>query len=115
MSTLSIAPAPATRLRITARGRRVLAGLAAAPLVLAIGVGVFNGGAALATRDDAHVSFDTVTVHSGDTLWAIAQDVAPDVDPRDVVDEIVRLNQLPGGTIQAGQRLAIPAQYSSAP
>jgi nucleoid-associated protein YgaU len=112
MSTVSIAPA--TRLRITARGRRLLAALAATPLVIAIGVGVFNGGAALASREDAAVSFDTVTVHSGDTLWAIAQDIAPDVDPREVVDDIARLNQLSSGLIETGQRLAIPTQYSSA-
>ncbi|WOF22008.1 LysM peptidoglycan-binding domain-containing protein [Microbacterium betulae] len=115
MSTISIAQAPATRLRITARGRRVLTALAAAPLVAAIGIGALSGGAALASRDAGAPAgtFDTVTVMAGDTLWGIAEEVAPGADPRDVVDEIARLNQLSGSGVVAGQQLAIPAEYSA--
>jgi hypothetical protein len=29
-----------------------------------------------------------VVVHEGDTLWSIAERIAPDADPRNVVDEI---------------------------
>ena len=50
----------------------------------------------------------------GDTLWSLAQDVAPSADPRDVVDAIARLNALDGVTITPGQRLAIPAEYTDA-
>ena len=42
----------------------------------------------------------------------LAATVAPTVDPRDVVADIVELNQLDGADVQPGQRLAIPAQYS---
>ncbi|MDN3311814.1 LysM peptidoglycan-binding domain-containing protein [Microbacterium oryzae] len=110
------APAPATRLRLTLRGRRVLAGLAAAPVVAAIGFGALSGGAALASRADSAPAgtFDTVTVSAGDSLWEIAETVAPEADPRDVVDEILHLNQLRDGVIAAGQQLAIPAAYSTA-
>lgn len=115
MSTISIAQAPTTRLRITARGRRVVTALAATPLVVAIGFGALSGGAALASRDAGSPAgtFDTVTVAAGDTLWGIAEDVAPGADPRDVVDEIVHLNQLSGSSVVAGQQLAIPAAYSA--
>lgn len=104
-----------TRLRLTVRGRRVLAALAALPAVMALTMAILaGGGAALASRDAGAPagSFVTVTVEPGDTLWGIAQEVAPAADPRDVVDAIVRLNALEGVTIAAGQEIAIPAQYA---
>lgn len=105
-----------TRLRVTPRGRRVLAAAVALPIAAALGIGVLSGGAALASRTDSAPAgtFETVTVLAGDSLWTIAQDVAPTADPRDVVDEIVRLNALDGTSVRAGQRLAVPAGYSAA-
>lgn len=103
-----------TKLRMTVRGRRVLAGVAAAPLVAGIAFSVLAGGSALATGEHAApVSFETVTVLPGDTLWSIAVDAAPDVDPREVIDDIIRLNNLSGGGIQAYSSIAIPTQYSN--
>ena len=49
---------------------------------------------------------------AGESLWSIAQEVAPSADPRDVVDAIVRLNALDGVTVSAGEQLAIPAEYA---
>ena len=105
---------PATRLRLTVRGRRLLVGCAALPAVVALGFAIVSGGAALASHDDgaSTESFTTVVVSSGESLWSIAEDVAPSADPRDVVDAIVTLNALDGVTISAGQRLAIPAEYA---
>ncbi|MFK4835324.1 LysM peptidoglycan-binding domain-containing protein [Microbacterium sp. ZW T2_14] len=99
-----------TRLRLTVRGRRVLAALAALPAVIALSAAVIGGGAALATRDAGAPagSFHTVTVAAGDSLWSIAEEIAPDRDPRDVVDELVRLNALDSVVVRAGQNLAIP-------
>ncbi|BDV30272.1 LysM peptidoglycan-binding domain-containing protein [Microbacterium terricola] len=116
MSTIAFA-APATRLRLTTRGRRVLAGLAAIPAAFALSAAVISGGAAIAARDSAAPteSFHTVTVAAGESLWSIAEQVAPQADPRDVIDEIVRLNALSGVTVTAGQSLAIPAEYAPAP
>jgi Tfp pilus assembly protein FimV len=120
MSAVAItAPAahalPATRLRLTVRGRRVLAAAAALPAVVALGIAMISGGSALASKDSGARagSFATVTVSTGDSLWSIAEEVAPSADPRDVVDAIVRLNALHGAGISAGQRLAIPAEYSA--
>jgi Tfp pilus assembly protein FimV len=92
----------------------VLAVLAALPAVVALTFAVLSGGSALASRDVGAPagSFTTVTVAPGDSLWSIAEDVAPDRDPRDVVDAIVRLNSLENVTVQAGQSLAIPAEYA---
>ena len=51
-------------------------------------------------------------VKPGDTLWSIAESIAPAEDPREVIGDITRLNLLRGGELQIGQELAIPAQYS---
>lgn len=105
---------PATRLRLTTRGRRVLTTLAAVPAVIAVVVAVLSGGAALASREAGapEGSFQTVTVSAGESLWSIAQEVAPDADPRDVVASISRLNGLSDGVVPAGARLFIPAEYA---
>ncbi len=117
MTAISI-PAPrATRLRLTVRGRRILATIAALPAVIALSLAVISGGSALASRDvgASTGSFATLTVAAGDSLWSIAEQVAPGADPRDVVDAIVRLNALDGVTVSAGQQLSIPSQYAAAP
>jgi hypothetical protein len=103
-----------TRLRLTARGRRVLAALVAAPIAIALGLAILAGGSALASREGGAPagSFTTVTVGAGQSLWSIAEEVAPNADPRDVVDAIARLNALGGTQVAAGQQLAIPAEYS---
>lgn len=104
---------PTTRLRLTARGRRVLAGVVSLPLAVAIAFAGIAGGSAIASGERATgTSFETITVASGDTLWAIASAVAPGEDPREAMDEIIRLNNLPSGALVSGQRLAIPARYT---
>ena len=117
MTAIGISAPRATRLRLTTRGRRIVATLAALPAVVALSVAVLSGGSALASLDAGAPaeSFTTLTVAAGESLWSIAERVAPGADPRDVVDAIVRLNSLEGGVVSAGQQIAIPAQYASAP
>lgn len=123
MSTIAITAASvrpsSTRLRITARGRRVVAVLAALPAVAALTVavlsgGLFSGGDAVAADVPGAPAgtYETVTVMPGDSLWSIAELVAPDEDPRDVVAAIMNLNALSSGALDAGQSVAIPAVYS---
>jgi len=116
MSSITLT-APTTRLRLTARGRRVIAFVAAFPVIVALSVAVIGGGAALAsgTASAPGHSFAEITVMSGETLWSIAEDIAPEADPRDVVAQISRLNALEGGSVAAGQRIAIPTEYLAAP
>lgn len=106
---------PSTRLRLTRRGRRVLAALAATPAIITLGFAILSGGAALASGEGGAGAdeFATVTVAPGDTLWSIATDVAPDVDPRDVINDIARLNALDSAELSVGTSLAIPARYST--
>lgn len=117
MTAISIPAPAATRLRLTTRGRRLLALLAALPAVIALAIAIVGGGSALASRDEgaATGSFTTVTVAAGESLWSIAEQVAPGADPRDVVDAIARLNALDGVAVSAGQQLAIPTEYASTP
>lgn len=102
------------RLRITDRGRVVLAVLLAVPLtfgVVLVGSSFDPGvGAADASNHDG-TALRSVTVGQGDTLWSIAQRIAPSDDPRDVVAELGRVNALTSGMIQPGQRLLVPAAY----
>jgi hypothetical protein len=108
MTTIAI---PAHRLRLTARGRRAFAVLVAAP-VLALGaVGAWQASVAVAGQEAPSVAFETVVVQPGQTLWSIAESVAPNVDPREVIVDIQQLNDV-GGAIQPGQELAIPVEYS---
>lgn len=106
--------APRTRLRLTTRGRRALAFVVALPVSVAMVIAVISGGSALAGREGGapEGTFSAVVVAPGDSLWSIAERVAPGADPRDVVDAIVRLNALDGAGLQAGQSLAIPTDYA---
>src|SRR5690349_15862049 len=97
---------PATKLRLTVRGRRVVLALAAVPLAAGIAFAALSGGSAMASGEQvATASFATVTVMPGDTLWSIAEGIAPGADPREVIGDITRLNLLRGGALQIGQEL----------
>jgi LysM repeat protein len=97
------------RLRLTRRGRIVLAVLA----VIAV-CGLFVAGASAAQasgRTAAHGGPSTaeqVVVQPGDTLWSIAQGADPNADARTVVQEILQANRLTTASITAGQRLWVP-------
>jgi hypothetical protein len=119
MSTIAIAdtqrstaPAVRTRLRLTRRGRIVLTTLAAAPLLVGMALAVLNGGQASAGNTSGDVRFDTVTIQPGETLWQLAEETAPNADPRDFVQDVISLNALDGSGLQAGEQIAIPAKYS---
>ena len=47
----------------------------------------------------------TYVVEPGDTVWSIAAALAPDADPRPLVDEIVDANG--GASLDVGQRLEL--------
>lgn len=113
MTALSYSTAPALpRLRLTRRGRAVFTTLAALPLVIVAMFLGLNGGGAVATSTAPDASFEYVTVDPGQSLWDVAAEVAPTEDPREFAAQVVSLNQLASSDVQAGQRLAIPAQYS---
>lgn len=79
-------------------GILVVAGIALA--------GFVSGQAAGAAGERAQVAH--YTVQQGDTLWAIAAELAPNSDPRDYVANLVELNQLTTANVTPGQDLVIP-------
>jgi hypothetical protein len=101
---------PATgHLRLTRRGRLVTA---AATLLIAglTLVGVASRAGSLHETAPVPASAPAqVVVAPGETLWSIAQRVAPDRDPRTVVAGIQRLNDLPTADVHAGQTLVLRA------
>lgn len=122
MTTMTFAGAvssiPAPRLRLTRRGRIVFTTLAAAPLVAVVvylGLGNLDavagsdGGTSTITGT---TSFTYVSVAPGQSLWQLAEQVAPQADPREVVADILALNGLQSADVQPGQELAIPLQYA---
>jgi hypothetical protein len=94
-------------LRLTRRGRRVVAGLS-----VLIGLGIAAATVAVVGPGEGSgfrlVGVETVVVHPGDTLWSIARNTAPEEDPRAVVDAIVDLNALDGVGLRPGQVLQLP-------
>lgn len=82
--------------------------LAAIAAVLALGIDAARSAAA---TDEAAAAADypTVIVQPGDTLWEIARGLAPDDDPREIVQRLLDLNGLTSPIIVPGQELAVPA------
>ena len=93
--------------RLTARGRRLVAvlGLAAGVGAAAL-VGSAAGGG---SGDGLHLAGQSsVVVRPGDTLWSIASSVAAGHDVRAVVDRIQEVNGLRGSDVTPGQLLRLP-------
>jgi nucleoid-associated protein YgaU len=94
-------------LRLTRRGRRVVAalsaafGLALASAILVTGLGDTDPGLRLAGQS-------SVVVEAGDTLWSIAREAAPHEDVRAVVHAIEEANGLDGAVLVPGQVLQLP-------
>jgi hypothetical protein len=103
----AVAPrARARRTRLTRRGRVVLLVMAALLLLAAISVGRAGSQAATATENGPMLQ--QATVQPGETLWAVAQRIAPKNDPRDVVAQIRRINHLQSSSLRVGQQLLLP-------
>ena len=101
-------------LRLTRRGRIVIAAVLILPVTGLIASVVASASAASAASAGGALSAVTyrhVQVEAGQSLWQLAISVAPTADPRDVVADIVRLNELPSAIVQPGQSLAIPENY----
>jgi hypothetical protein len=99
-------PRPARRHRPAVyHRRRVLAALVGLGLVLTVArAGVAFGGSSLASADRLpHVH--QVVVQPGDSLWSIAERVAPGHDPRPIVDALAGANG--SSTLIAGQTLSV--------
>jgi hypothetical protein len=100
----SVRPAQ-TGLKLTVRGRRVVALLALLPIVLAF----LLIGTRAAQADATGPTTAVVKVEAGQSLWDVAVAIAPDEDPRSTIWTIKALNGLETSEVQAGQALIVPA------
>ncbi len=98
-------PRPAPALRLTRRGRLVVA---LALVALAVLTGMLAGAPAAAGGSGRAAVAERVTVAPGETLWQIAERVSPSADPRDTVARIQELNGLDSSTVAAGRALLVP-------
>jgi LysM repeat protein len=100
------AAAPAVRL--TLRGRVVVAGasalaIGALSIALATTAQASHAGQAAPGRYAAKVE-----VRPGQSLWSLAEAYDPDADPRLVVQQIQQLNSMAGDQLQPGEVLWVP-------
>jgi Tfp pilus assembly protein FimV len=96
---------PARPPDVVYRRRRLLvlgAALVLAALVLAAVTSLQATASRFAGEPAATVTY---VVEPGDTVWSIAESLAPDADPRPFVDEIVEANG--SARLDVGQRLVL--------
>jgi LysM repeat protein len=78
-------------------------------VLLAVVLTAFAVTVSTRSEDVTPVSSRSMVVTEHDTLWTIAEEVAPN-QPRSVtMDQIRELNHLSDSTVRVGQRLRLPA------
>jgi len=101
-----------SRVRLTARGRLLtrLAVIASLSILLLSGFAAMTGATAGSTETAISTPYVKVSVKPGDTLWSIAESIAPSGDRRSLVADIVEINHLSSPELQAGQKIYIPTR-----
>ena len=94
-----------TALRLTRRGRVVLVVL---PTLLALSGALLAAAPGAAEAAPRVQPARTVVVGTGDSLWTIAERIAPHTDPRLTVAALERANGLSDGRVDAGVTLVLP-------
>lgn len=111
-SAQSRAAAGSSDLRLTRRGRLLLVGvptmagvLAAAALLIVL---IAPSHVVAGTEPAQGPGVESVTVQPGQSLWEVAQQAEPQRDTRDVVLQIVELNDLDSARVDSGQEVLVP-------
>jgi nucleoid-associated protein YgaU len=101
-----------SRVRLTPRGRFItrLAVIASLSILLLSGFAAVTGASAGSTDTAIPTPYVKVSVKPGDTLWSIAESIAPRGDRRSLVADIVEVNRLTTPELQAGQKIYIPTR-----
>ena len=105
---------PRSTIRLTRRGRVVVAMLLAAVSLLLAALAWMAIAARAQAADSGpppgavYQNLTSVVVHPGQTLWSIASQAEPSADPRVVMQQIIDLNALQGSSVEPGQRLWVP-------
>ena len=104
-SARSVSRRSVSPLRLTRRGRALLVLLLVSVVLVAFSLGRTSADAG----SDTPRAPRTTVVQPGETLWSIAQRVAPGADPRQTIGRLTSLNDLDATPIVAGQELVLPA------
>lgn len=107
-TTADLHPTTDAHLRLTRRGRLLLLVTLVAVLFGAFSLGRAATQAAPVAGEAGPAAVTQATVQPGDSLWTLARRIAPENDPRDVVAQIRRLNDLTSSQLQPGQSLILP-------
>jgi len=101
-----------SRVRLTPRGRFItrLAVIASLSILLLSGFAAVTGASAGSTDTAIPTPYVKVSVKPGDTLWSIAESIAPHGDRRSLVADMVEINRLTTPELQAGQKIYIPTR-----
>jgi LysM domain len=99
--------------RLTRRGRIVVAalGLAVATLAALLLSLAASGGAQASDHGRPGAGYQgmrQIVVRPGQTLWSIASQTEPSVDPRQVIPQIMAANSMTSTSLQAGELLWVP-------
>ena len=93
-------------IRLTRRGRRVVALLAIIPIALTfLLIGMRS---AVATDGTVQSETQSVVVKPGQSLWDVAVAISPNTDPRETIWLIQQLNTMETSEVLAGQALIVP-------
>ncbi|MDQ3715466.1 MAG: LysM peptidoglycan-binding domain-containing protein [Actinomycetota bacterium] len=91
---------------LTRRGRILLLGVLVSVLFGAFSLG--RAGSQAAPQARPAPALEQMTVQPGESLWTVAERIAPENDPREVIAQIRRLNDLSDSTLRIGQQLLLP-------
>ena len=106
MSTRNVPATPARRpVHLTRRGRLVVT---LALVAVSTGLLGLTEPQAFALGHGDGPTTQRITVRPGETLWAIADRVAPAADPRSTIARLESINHLQSSTVPAGSVLLVP-------
>jgi nucleoid-associated protein YgaU len=100
--------------RLTRRGRRVVAGLVIGVIIVAVTVlwmsvaGSVQASSHGSAAGSPYRGMTQVVVRPGQTLWSIATAAEPSGNLWSVVQQIINVNALSSANVQAGQLLWVP-------
>jgi nucleoid-associated protein YgaU len=101
-------------LRLTRRGRRLVAGLVIGVIIVAVTVlwmsvaGSVQASSHGSAAGSPYRGMTQVVVRPGQTLWSIAAAAEPSGNLWSVVQQITNVNALSSANVQAGQLLWVP-------
>jgi hypothetical protein len=108
-----VAPRPSP-VRLTRRGRRLVAGLVIGVVIVAVTVlwmsvaGSVQASSHGSAQGSPYQGMTQVLVRPGQTLWSIAAAAEPSGNSWAVVQQIMNVNALSSASVQAGQLLWVP-------